>query len=384
MTHSKKIKVVFLVNVDWFFVSHRLNVAEALIANDYEVHLVTTVTDRTDTLARRGITVHHIDFGGDSVSKVRLFKTILIIYTIIKNIKPDIVHLVTPKALILGGVACRLAFVKHIIYAFSGLGHFFRFKPKGGSRLSYLGKISYCLAIRSKGSSGIFQNAHDATIINSSWLTRVGKSYQIAGSGVDLRLFGFSLIPRDKNCILFASRLLIEKGIMDFAEAAKILLSDESLKHLNLRFLVAGYTDFSNSRYISKNDLFFFQSQGIIDYLGHVSNMAKLIRKSSVVVLPSYYGEGMPKVLLEAAAVGRPVVTSAQAGCASAVENGVTGVLVNAKDPEALATSLKALIMDKKRLREMGRAGRRHAVEKFSVESVVEKHLQIYKKALNR
>ena len=290
--------ILFVVNSDWFFLSHRLPIAKKAIEEGYDVGLVTEITTKREEIEKYGIFVEEIKFKRGSTSILNNLFLFIKILKIFKSIKPDLIHLVTIKPVIIGGIAAH--FLKKstkIVISISGLG--FIFIEKGFK--AYLRKIIilffYKLVFLNKNIKVILQNKTDLqNICNFTNLTKE-KTILIEGSGVNLNEFKFSKIPASKRIVLFPARLLSSKGIFEFIEAAKNLSG-------SARFVIVGKHDLEARKCINLNKLKKIENQGIIEYWGEYTDMPKIFKISSIVVLPSYR-EGMPKSLLEAAACGR-------------------------------------------------------------------------------
>jgi glycosyltransferase involved in cell wall biosynthesis len=223
----------------------------------------------------------------------------------------------------------------------------------------------------------IFQNPDDCSAIMKATHLKPSKVVMIRGSGVDLTEFVPAPLPTGAPVVLMVSRLLRDKGVSEFVEAAYILRERGS----QARFWLVGNPDPCNPTSVEESELESWRSAGVVELLGHRDDIAKVIAKSNILVLPSYR-EGLPKVLLEAAACGRPVVTSNVPGCRDAIEEGVTGLLVPPRDARALVKAIESLLNDAKRCQDMGTAARHLAEREFSIEKVVASHLCIYRELL--
>ena len=371
-------KILFIVNVDWFFVSHRLVIAKEAIRQGYEVHIATSVTDKLDLLIKNGLIVHELNLTRGR-AHYSFLSELWNFLAIIRVIKPDLVHLVTIKPILLGGIAARLAKVPALVTAVSGLGIVFssnKIKYKFLRRLLY---PFYRLAFMHKNQKIIFQNNNDLSSLTSLSLVSSKKSIIIQGSGVDLNVFKYIDEPNETPVISFAARLLIDKGVEVFVEASKILKS----RKINARFWLIGEPDLGNINSVSIKQLNEWESKGLIEWLGYREDIPDLFSKSNIITLPSFYGEGLPKVLIEAAASGRSVITTDHPGCRDAVESEKTGLLIPPRDPVRLADAICVLLDDSERRKHMGANGRKRAEEKFDVNKVVDKHMVIYKSLLH-
>ncbi len=373
-----RIRLLFFVNVDWFFISHRLPIALKAISEGYEVHLVTTLTGSKKILEDSGLIVHNIKMSRGSNGIISSLMTILEIYKIYIKTKPDIVHLVTIKPVLLGGIAARFANVKNVVVSISGMGYVYINK----SFLNFFNRFStsilYKLALGQKSLKVIFQNESDLELVSKIAKLSRSNTTLIKGSGVDLDLFRYSPLPQGKPLIVLASRLLVDKGVIEFVEAARILKSE----NFDARFILVGSPDTENNASLTEKDIKVWQEEEVIEYWGHKNEMNKVLSDSSIVVLPSYR-EGMPKVLLEASAVGRPIITTDVPGCRDAIIPDITGLLVPLKNAVELSRAIKFLLKNRHLWKEMGSKSRKLAEESYGVEGVVKKHMEIYFNLIN-
>ncbi len=371
-------KIVFIVNVDWFFVSHRLPIALKAIEEGYEVHLLCTTTDKQEYLEGLGIMVHPFNFSRSGKNVFNELGSIYKVYQQIKKIKPDLVHSVTIKPVLYGGIVARLAKVPAVVSAISGLG--FLFVKRRGIKTNLLrGMVLflYRLAMNHNNQRVIFQNPTDRQVLVDAGGVQESKTRMIRGSGVDLNQYSMLREPEGLPVIIMASRLLKDKGVCEFVEAARIVNSNESKAH----FQLVGEPDEGNPESVSCSAVQSWQSEGVVSCLGYRTDIAQLFSQANIVVLPSYR-EGLPKVLVEAAACGRVVITTDVPGCRDAIESEVTGLLVPARDVYALEQAMNKLIGDDALRLNMGKAGRALAEREFSIDKVVAEHLVIYDELL--
>jgi glycosyltransferase involved in cell wall biosynthesis len=375
-----KKKLLFLVNVDWFFLSHRLPIAIEAQHQGYEVHVVTGITDKFDVLESYGFIVHPWSIGRSSTGLAGEALTFWEIFKVFKKVQPHIVHLVTIKSVIFGGIAARLTGVPSVVAAISGLGFVFLNKGLKAAVIRSVVSGLYRLALGKRNLNVICQNVDDLkTIVKVSGISR-NKVVMILGSGVELSSYRVKPLPQGTPIVVMAARLLLDKGVYDFITAARLLKK----RGIVVRFLLAGEPDPGNPATITQKEFSNWDKESCIELLGYRDDIANLFSQSTVVVLPSYYGEGLPKVLVEAAACGRAVVTTDHPGCRDAVEPGKSGILVPVKDPVALADAIQHLIVDSELCQSMGLAGRSLAEREFDIERIVNAHLKIYRELVNR
>ena len=363
-------KILFIVNTDWFFLSHRLPIALAAQSEGYEVHLATKVTSKEKLISSHGIYLHDLPIARSSSNPLSIINSLVCILFLVNSIKPDIIHSITIKPVLLGGIVSRIFFKIKFVASISGLGYVFIANGIIANIRLKLVKLLYILALGKSNIRVIFQNKEDKSIVKTLCRLPESKTVLIRGSGVDLNKYHYSDIPNGKPIVLFASRLLISKGILQFVNAARLF--DEA------RFLIAGDLDADNPDSINIETIRSWESSGFIEYCGFHADIQQLISKSSIVVLPSYYGEGLPKILIEAAACGRPIITTDHPGCRDALIPNHSGLLVPKKDINSLVSAINILINDKDKCSKMGKVGRQFAEKNFSIDNVIEKHLNLY------
>jgi glycosyltransferase involved in cell wall biosynthesis len=373
-------KLLFIVNVDWFFLSHRLPIALAAIDAGYEVHIATGFTDHIKQIQSYGLIVHPLSLHRSDISLESFFSTFREISAVFKLVKPDVVHLVTIKPVLIGGLAARFAQVPSVVSAISGKGFVFVSRGLLATARRVIVAWLYRLALGHKNQRVIFQNLDDRDSIIRITGMSLAKSKLIHGSGVDLDLYSVTPTKTAMPIVILAARLIADKGVREFVEAARYVNSKIKMA----RFVLVGEPDLSNPASLSQHELTEYKDKGFVELWGHRSDMSQVLSSAQIVVLPSYYGEGLPKVLIEAAACGRVIVTTDHPGCRDAIESNVTGLLVPVRDSKALGEAIKLLLDDPVRCETMGKAGRERAEKLFDVRDVVSAHLSIYQKLMEQ
>lgn len=369
-------KLLFVVNEDRFFLSHRLEIALEAKRNGFNVNIATQNTGYFELIESHGFNLHSIRLDRSSSGFLSNGITFLQIIWLFLKEKPDIVHLVTIKPVLLGGLAARLTRVPSIVAAISGLGFIFISDGIKVRIQRFIVKLLYNIVFGSHNLRVIFQNNDDlAEMIKFSKLVKK-KTILIRGSGVDLSKFSPSDLPSGTPIVLLISRLLKDKGVREFVEAAKIL------KEKDARFILVGETDHGNPASISDYQLSKWVSSGDIESWGHQTEIADILASSHMVVLPSYR-EGLPKTLIEAAASGRAIVTTNVPGCRDAIISDKTGILVPVRDSMKLAKAIEKLLNNRNLCIQMGIEGRKLAERKFDINYVIKSHMQIYKELTN-
>lgn len=371
--------LLFVVNVDWFFLSHRLPIALEAKRQGYSVHIATGLTDKRDELQERGLIVHPLALQRGDAGLHNAWRTVAELWRLFRKVRPDIVHLVTIKPVLMGGLMARLARVPAVVVAVSGLGFVFLARgPKAWLR-RWMAVGLYRFVFGHPRLKVIFQNPDDRSSLAALACLPDAKVAMIRGSGVDLGRYASTPLPAGVPVVLLAARLLVDKGVREFVQAARSLKQEG----VAARFCLVGAVDPENPASLTRAELTRWSDEGVVELWGQRADMPEVLRQAHLVVLPSYR-EGLPKVLLEAAACGRPVVTTNVPGCRDAVEPGITGVLVPARDAVALAATLKSLIADRARCEKMGAAGRALAERAFDVGQVVAEHMRIYEELMGK
>lgn len=375
-------RLAMVVNDPGFVLSHRIAIARAARMRGMEVHLVTPAEPAAAVAALRaeGFAHHPVAMARGRIAPLADAATVLRLTRLFRALRPDIVHLVTSKPVLYGAEAARRAGVPAVVAAISGLGHLFSAE---GARARALSAAVARLYVRALGRAEvrvIFQNAQDRAVLARHGLHLGDRALLIPGSGVDLAAFDPGAEPVAPPEVAMAARLLHAKGVGVFAEAARRLIAGG----LAARFVCYGAPDPANPGTVRAVDLARWRAEGALALPGPTDDIPTAFARASLVVLPSTYGEGLPKVLIEAAAAARPAITTDWPGCRDAILPGETGLLVPPRDPGALADAIAGLLADPARMRAMGAAGRRMAVERFAIEDVVARHLALYDDLLGR
>jgi len=371
--------LLFVVNVDWFFLSHRLPIALEAMRQGYQVHIATGLTDKQGELQRNGLVVHPLALDRSSAGLGNAWRTMVQLWRIFRAVRPDLVHLVTIKPVLLGGLVARLAGVPAVVAAVSGLGFVFVAKGVKASARRWLVGGLYRLALGHHNLKVIFQNPDDRASLARLAHLPGRKVAMIRGSGVDLTQYGVMPTPPGMPVVVLAARLLADKGVLEFVQAARLLRQ----RGCNARFVLVGTVDTANPTSFTDADVTAWVHDGVVEWWGHRADMPQVLAATQLVVLPSYR-EGLPKILIEAAACGRAVVTTDVPGCRDAIDPGITGVLVPVRDAAALANAMETLIDNPLRCQAMGDAGRALAEKAFDVRQVVAAHLQIYQELIGK
>ena len=372
-----KKKILYIVNIPEFFLSHRLALAILAKDNGYEVHVATSYSggiESIDQISSYGFKCHKVFLERGSLGAYSNLKSLYSIYKVIQSLSPDVLHLLTAKCIIYGGVSSKLLNTRRVIHAVTGLGYVFLDSAKLHKNI--LKKIVlYLYKISIKGSSTvIFQNRDNMKLFLNNKVINKGQESLIYGSGVDPNIYSFSEeLPSEVLTVLFPSRLLIDKGLITFLEAAKILR-----KNIKIKMVLAGDIDEDNPNSISTSELNKWVESNLVEWLGHVEDMPDMLSKSSIVCLPTYYPEGVPKVLIEAASCGRAIITTDTTGCNEIVHNNYNGMLIPIKSPKHLADAITKLSEDSLMRNVFGKNSRDLVLQKFSSDIVNNLTVHLY------
>ncbi len=371
-------RLVIVVNCPVFFLSHRLQVALEAQKAGFEVHVATAPGPAVRQIVSSGLTHHPLPLSRSGMNLILELRALLALFRLFRKLRPNLVHLVTIKPVLYGGIAARLAEVPGVVAAVSGLGFVFVGNGLKATFISTLVAGMYRLALGNRNLKVIFQNPDDCETLLQATDLRRDKVVMIKGSGVNLSEYTVAPTPTGIPVVVMAARLLRDKGAHEFVEAAKLLKK----RGISAHFWLAGSPDEGNPASINEAELSGLRSAEVVELLGHRNDMAQVFAQSNIVVLPSYYREGLPKVLIEAAACGRPVITTDMPGCRDAIELEVTGVLIPPRDAVALAEAIQRLLLDTELREQMGVSARQLAEREFSIEKVVSAHLAVYRELM--
>ena len=377
---SMKNKLLFVVNVDWFFISHRLVIAEEAVKNGFEVFVACEDTGRSNEITDKGIKFIDFPFSRSGTNPISELGTIIKFYKIYNEIKPDLVHHITLKPVIYGTLISRLFKVKGIVNAVSGLGYNFTADRKGLVQKIMIRLLR--IGFKRNNLTIIFQNDDDkkafydlGIISDSNFILK------IKGSGADLVKFPNTPLPSfDMIKILFPARMLWDKGVKELRITSEILKEKYEGR---IQILLSGMADDENKAGVPSSYLEDWHDDKFVRWIGHQNEMLSIYQDCHIVVLPSYR-EGMPKSLIEACAIGRAVVTTDAIGCRECVDEGFNGLKVPVYSTIELAGAIEKLILDQKLIQKMGENSRKKAEQEFDVLEVINKHLGIYSSIINQ
>jgi glycosyltransferase involved in cell wall biosynthesis len=370
-------RVLFVDNDVNSFYSYRIEMARATRDAGFEVHIAAPSGKASEILLQEGLHFHTIPMTRSGLNPWKELATIAALLKLYRGIRPDLVHHVRLKPVLYGGLAAYGAQVPAVVGLLTGLGYVFIGETRKARVIRRMVTFTCKLAFRRDNQRVIFQNTDDRFEFVERQILPAHKTVLIKGSGVDIHTYRPTPEPNGVPLVLLASRMLRDKGIDQFVEAASILRASG----VRARFVLAGETDPGNPTAISVEQLRAWADSGDVEWWGQRTDMQKVLAQSHIVCLPSLR-EGVPKVLIEAAACGRPIVTTDAPGCREIVRNGENGFLVPVRNPRALAEAMRLLIEDPALRKTMGQKGREIVVAEFSVERVVRETLGVYRELL--
>jgi len=371
-------KILYLISEDWYFWSHRRSIALAALNHGYKVTLVTHVDEKEDEIIKAGIKLVPSRMKRSSVNPFYELGTIFELIRVYRQEKPDIVHHVALKPVLYGTLAAKLTGVKCIVNALGGLGHIFSSSDRRISVIRKFISFFYRLTFSGNSSRLILQNPDDRKIIVENKISSLEKIELIRGSGANLDYFNYQPEPPGVPVVMYAGRLLWSKGIGDLFKASEILLK----KNVVFRSIIVGRPDPENPESIPIDQLEEWCQLDGFEWWGYHEEMAPVLSQATIIVLPARFREGLPKVLIEAAAIGRPLITSDIPGCREVVRHDWNGLLIPPDDPESLATAIAELLADNDLRQKMGKNSRELVINEFSEDKVINQTLSIYQELL--
>ena len=368
-------RILYFVTEDWFVCSHWLALIAAAQDSGYEVAVATRTSRHAETIRQRGIRVIPFDISRRGSNPFRELAAIWRLSAIYRAERPDLAHHVAMKPMLYGSLVARLARVPHTINWVAGMGWLFVSQNRRARILK--AAVRSMLGMLLRGTAVIVENEDDRAIIS-----RLGIAdrhiHLIRGAGVDTSLYVPSPEPAGEPLVLLPARMLWDKGVGEFVEAARLLRQ----RGVQARFVLAGEPDAENPASVPEHRLQAWQSEGVVEWWGRRDDMPQVLAQAHVVCLPSYR-EGLPKALLEAASCARAIVTTDVPGCRDVVRDGDNGLLVTVRNAAALADALEKLLADAGLRQSMGRCGRERVIKEFSQEMIIGRVLALYREVLS-
>lgn len=367
-------KLILVIADDWYFWSHRLPLARAAQQNGFDVVIATRVTNLAQKVRDEGFRLVPLHLSRGSYSPFNELRTILQLRRLYRTERPDIVHHVALKPILYGSIAALGMKQIQVINALAGLGYLVASSSLRARLLRLPIWNAFKLLLNQPRTRVLLQNSDDREVVISKLKVHADKAVLIRGAGVDCDVFQPKAEPAGVPIVILPSRMLWNKGVAEFVEAAKILRQQA----VNARFVLVGRVDSASPSGISRKILAAWHDEGIVEWWGQCQEMADIYQSASLICLPSHGGEGVPKVLLEGAACGRAIVTSDVPGCRDIVRDKVNGLLVPAKSASELARAIRYLLENGEVRSRMGAAGREIAVNEFAQGIVAGKTLALY------
>lgn len=370
-------KILFVVTEDWYFHSHRLAHAVAAVAAGYDVSVATREAGHGDLIRSAGIDLIPFEMTRRGFNPFAELLTVFRLSILYRSHKPDIVHHVALKPVIFGSLAAWLARVPAMVNAVAGLGYAFTSGDGRAKALrSAIGMILPRLLNR-RGSRVIVQNPDDGGALAGMGVEQ-RRIVLIRGAGVDPQMFRAEQMQAGPPIVVLACRMIWGKGVRAFVAAAQAVRS----RFPEARFVLVGKPDPGNPNAVPESQLADWNRAGPVEWWGFRTDMPQVLREMHIMCFPSTYGEGVPKILIEAAASGKPIVATDIPGCREVVLHGESGFLVMPGDHEALVAALVELIGDPGRRTAMGLRGRAHFEQNLALDGVVDATLRVYAEAL--
>jgi len=366
-------KIILSANTDWFLYNFRFSLAKFLSEQGFNVVLVSPPGKYTSNFEQNGFRWLAWDLGRQSIHPWREIKSLKQLIQIYRQEKPDLIHHHTIKPVLYGSSVARILGLRNVVNSITGRGYVFSGNDLKAKFLKQLVSPFYRYALNHPNYAIIFENKIDKQYFIDHKFIPEERTWLIGGVGVDINQFTPSPEPEDIPTILYSGRMLWDKGVGILVEAARLLKSK-----IECRIVLVGEPDPGNPSSIDPQQLQNWDNEGIIEWLGWKSDMHKVYQQSNIVTLPTMYGEGVPTVLLEAAASGRATVATDILGCRDITIDGFTGLLIPVNDQEALANALLKLITDPGLRHKMGSNGRQLVLEKFTTDHVNKATMGVY------
>lgn len=362
------------------FLMHRIGTASALLRTGCEVHLAAPDAPEREAIEGRGYPFHPIDLSRGSTSPWAAASCVLALRSLYARLAPDLVHHVALKPVLYGTYAAHLARVPAIVNGITGLGYLF---TEGSRRAALLRRVFVAIArpaLARPNVHTLFENPDDLAAFSRLRLVGAGGGTVVHGTGVDTSEYRPAPEPPGTPVVILASRMLWDKGVGVFVEAARIVRA----RGLAARFLLVGVPDPENPRSVPAEQLQAWHDAGVVEWLGFRRDVPRLLASSAVVALPTMYREGVPRILIEAASCGRAAITTDSPGCRDVVRHGENGLLVPPGDAGALAEAVARLLGDGALRARMGARGRELVERTFAQEHVAAATLEVYRRLVPR
>jgi glycosyltransferase involved in cell wall biosynthesis len=371
------VKIILFANTAWYLYNFRLALARALQTKGDEVIMVSPPGDYAEEIKECGFRWQDFPFSRRGMNIAAEAGTLVKLIRLYRAEKPEIVHHFTIKCVLYGSLAAKFSGVRGIVNSITGLGYVFINRKGLAGFIRRPVKLFYRLALAH--TRVIFQNSDDRDFFIAAGLVRSEQCSLIRGSGIDLQKYPFTEEPEGESLVVLPGRMLYDKGVAEFVEAARLLKG----QNCRARFILVGDTDNENPASLTEQQILEWEREGVVEWWRWQKDMPAVYSRATIVCLPSYR-EGVPRTLLEAAASGRAMVATDAPGCREIVIDGVTGMVAPVKDSQILAEKLKLLLDDFDLRREMARAARRLVEAEFSSDRVIKETTAVYASMLDQ
>jgi len=372
------VKILYLITEDWFFCSHFIERAIAAKAAGHEILVVTQRGAKGAQILKAGLRLIHVPLVRRSLNPLSAAWAVLCLIQIYSRERPDLVHHIAMKPIFLGTLVARVVGVRGVVNAPVGMGFVYTSKGLLARLLRPLFWVLMHTLLNPRGSKVILENTDDCAALIKNHYVRETDIRLIRGAGVDIDEFRPSERTHDGIVVMLVARLLWDKGVGEYVEAARLL----RVNNPQVRFMLVGSPDSQNPANIPQEQLDSWRAQGDVELWGHKENMPEVWAQADIACLPSYR-EGLPKALIEALATGLPCVTTDVPGCREVLAPGVNGLLVPPREVEPLVKALQLLIDSPELRAQMGRQGRHRAEVEFSSAIVIRETLSVYQEMLD-
>lgn len=371
--------MLFLMHEALFFVTHRLPLGLAARDMGFEVHVAAPAMEEyVEIIRQHGFHYHEIPLDRGSLRPVAEIALLIEFWRLIRFVQPDLIHAVGMKPVCYGGTLARLLKVPAVVLAITGLGYLFMRRGTLTRAVRQVVKRLFRFALGHPNARAIFQNPDDLAMFTDMRLLDPAIAVTIKGCGVDMKEFAATPEPSGEVTVMFPARLIGDKGVREFVEAAEIL----KRFGVKARFVLVGRNDPQNPTNVGDDEIASWLERGAVELWGFQSDMPATLAKAHIICMPSYR-EGLPRGLIEAAACARPIVAANVPGCREIVRPGENGLLASARDVPATAAALRRLIENGDERRRMGARSREIAEAEFTVEQFVADHLATYEAVMN-
>jgi len=373
--------VMFLLSTDWAYYSHRFELTRRLLKKGYRVTIGTKYVNYRKVIESAGLYTAHVPYERSLKNPIADSFAVLRIVHLVAKTKPQIVHTVALKPILTSILAVVIFKKVKFVHAFAGMGHLFS-SNDSSAKIMRKFVVAFLKFITNRENCWILvQNNDDKELVSKLGFADSSRVRVIGGSGIDTEMYkpipGVVDTSSQTSVVVLPARMVLNKGIVEYVEAARIVLS----RRADVKFVLAGALDYDSVGAVTKKQLDQWQKEGIVEWVGHVNDVHDIYKEAAIVCLPSYR-EGLPRALLEAASYGKALISTDVPGCREICLDECTGLLVKERDVSTLVTAIERLLDDKTLIDKYGQSARAYVVEKFSIDSIVDQTDSFYKSIL--